>query len=164
MLACYQAQTGGSTHSSPSHGAVCSMPMPIRSTSAGSTPTHTPQDCLAGLGGDVLEAFAQGESWTSAQREKQCKTSWNDISFWLKRHHDVISTRYFHWTMSSFRSSTSVVSYPFSDLFWGQHNILICDWAVTNSIKVHSKCKNSSHEMPCTVWSWKFTYTLAKYI
>ncbi|CDQ84123.1 unnamed protein product [Oncorhynchus mykiss] len=34
--------------------------MPIRSTSAGSTPTHTPQDCLAGLGGDVLEAFAQG--------------------------------------------------------------------------------------------------------
>uniref|UniRef100_A0A8C8IPH1 ZZ-type domain-containing protein n=1 Tax=Oncorhynchus tshawytscha TaxID=74940 RepID=A0A8C8IPH1_ONCTS len=53
-------KTGGSTHSSPSHGAVCSMPMPIRSTSAGSTPTHTPQDCLAGLGGDVLEAFAQG--------------------------------------------------------------------------------------------------------
>lgn len=38
------------------------MPMPIRSTSAGSTPTHTPQDCLAGVGGDVLEAFAQGES------------------------------------------------------------------------------------------------------
>ncbi|MEQ2189154.1 hypothetical protein GOODEAATRI_022333 [Goodea atripinnis] len=36
------------------------MPMPIRSTSAGSTPTHTPQDCLAGVGGDVLEAFAQG--------------------------------------------------------------------------------------------------------
>ncbi|KAM9570023.1 dystrobrevin beta-like isoform 3-T5 [Salvelinus alpinus] len=54
------AQTGGSTHSSPSHGAGCSMPMPIRSTSAGSTPTHTPQDCLAGVGGDVLEAFAQG--------------------------------------------------------------------------------------------------------
>ncbi|XP_045063539.1 dystrobrevin beta isoform X3 [Coregonus clupeaformis] len=54
------AQTGGSPHSSPSHGAGCSMPMPIRSTSAGSTPTHTPQDCLAGVGGDVLEAFAQG--------------------------------------------------------------------------------------------------------
>ncbi|XP_071238525.1 dystrobrevin beta-like isoform X6 [Salvelinus alpinus] len=54
------AQTGGSTHSSPSHGAGCSMPMPIHSTSAGSTPTHTPQDCLAGVGGDVLEAFAQG--------------------------------------------------------------------------------------------------------
>uniref|UniRef100_A0A8C8D445 Dystrobrevin n=1 Tax=Oncorhynchus tshawytscha TaxID=74940 RepID=A0A8C8D445_ONCTS len=55
-----EVSKGGSTHSSPSHGAVCSMPMPIRSTSAGSTPTHTPQDCLAGLGGDVLEAFAQG--------------------------------------------------------------------------------------------------------
>ncbi|XP_029585410.1 dystrobrevin, beta b isoform X3 [Salmo trutta] len=54
------AQTGGSPHSSPSHGAGCSMPMPIRSTSAGSTPTHTPQDCLAGVGGDVLEAFAHG--------------------------------------------------------------------------------------------------------
>ncbi|XP_029568788.1 dystrobrevin beta isoform X7 [Salmo trutta] len=53
-------QTGGSTHSSPSHGAGCSMPMPIRSTSAGSTPTHTPQDCLVGVGGDVLEALAQG--------------------------------------------------------------------------------------------------------
>uniref|UniRef100_A0A8C7FMX9 Dystrobrevin n=1 Tax=Oncorhynchus kisutch TaxID=8019 RepID=A0A8C7FMX9_ONCKI len=53
-------QTGGSPHSSPSHGAGCSMPMPIRSTSAGSTPTHTPQDCLAGVGGDVLEAFAHG--------------------------------------------------------------------------------------------------------
>uniref|UniRef100_A0A8C8IGQ7 Dystrobrevin n=1 Tax=Oncorhynchus tshawytscha TaxID=74940 RepID=A0A8C8IGQ7_ONCTS len=59
-------QTGGSPHSSPSHGAGCSMPMPIRSTSAGSTPTHTPQDCLAGVGGDVLEAFAHGECWTSA--------------------------------------------------------------------------------------------------
>uniref|UniRef100_A0A4W5Q8U8 Dystrobrevin n=1 Tax=Hucho hucho TaxID=62062 RepID=A0A4W5Q8U8_9TELE len=58
--------TGGSPHSSPSHGAGCSMPMPIRSTSAGSTPTHTPQDCLAGVGGDVLEAFAHGECWTSA--------------------------------------------------------------------------------------------------
>uniref|UniRef100_A0A671Z2R4 Dystrobrevin n=1 Tax=Sparus aurata TaxID=8175 RepID=A0A671Z2R4_SPAAU len=53
------SQSGGSPHSSPSHGAGCSMPMPIRSTSAGSTPTHTPQDCLAGVGGDVLEAFAQ---------------------------------------------------------------------------------------------------------
>ncbi|CAG5866701.1 unnamed protein product [Menidia menidia] len=54
------SQSGGSPHSSPSHGAGCSMPMPIRSTSAGSTPTHTPQDCLAGVGGDVLEAFSQG--------------------------------------------------------------------------------------------------------
>ncbi|KAH0622953.1 hypothetical protein JD844_025903 [Phrynosoma platyrhinos] len=36
------------------------MPMPVRSTSAGSTPTHGPQDSLAGVGGDVQEAFAQG--------------------------------------------------------------------------------------------------------
>uniref|UniRef100_A0A8C0IBK9 Dystrobrevin n=1 Tax=Bubo bubo TaxID=30461 RepID=A0A8C0IBK9_BUBBB len=31
-----------------------------RSTSAGSTPTHGPQDSLAGVGGDVQEAFTQG--------------------------------------------------------------------------------------------------------
>ncbi|KAJ6661180.1 hypothetical protein lerEdw1_015317 [Lerista edwardsae] len=34
--------------------------MPVRSTSAGSTPTHVPQDSLADVGGDVQEAFAQG--------------------------------------------------------------------------------------------------------
>uniref|UniRef100_A0A8C2BIH2 Dystrobrevin n=1 Tax=Cyprinus carpio TaxID=7962 RepID=A0A8C2BIH2_CYPCA len=51
---------GSSPHSSPSHSASCTMPMPIRSTSAGSTPTHTPQDCLAGVGDDVLDAFSQG--------------------------------------------------------------------------------------------------------
>ncbi|PNI60583.1 DTNA isoform 34 [Pan troglodytes] len=33
--------------------------MPIRSASACSTPTHTPQDSLTGVGGDVQEAFAQ---------------------------------------------------------------------------------------------------------
>uniref|UniRef100_A0A6Q2Y283 Dystrobrevin n=1 Tax=Esox lucius TaxID=8010 RepID=A0A6Q2Y283_ESOLU len=76
-----QAQTGGSPHSSPSHGAGCSMPMPIRSTSAGSTPTHTPQDCLAGVGGDVLEAFAQGTSWISAL--KLCLV-------WFEKCHDIL--------------------------------------------------------------------------
>uniref|UniRef100_A0A8D0CZA9 Dystrobrevin n=1 Tax=Sander lucioperca TaxID=283035 RepID=A0A8D0CZA9_SANLU len=60
LMRLLKSQSGSSPHSSPSHGAGCSMPMPIRSTSAGSTPTHTPQDCLAGVGGDVLEAFAQG--------------------------------------------------------------------------------------------------------
>ncbi|XP_025069914.1 dystrobrevin beta isoform X4 [Alligator sinensis] len=54
------AQAAGSPHSSPTHGASRSMPMPVRSTSAGSTPTHVPQDSLAGVGGDVQEAFAQG--------------------------------------------------------------------------------------------------------
>ncbi|MGH0149087.1 UNVERIFIED_CONTAM: hypothetical protein FKN15_028125 [Acipenser sinensis] len=34
--------------------------MPVRSTSDGSSPTHAPQDSLAGVGGDVQEAFAQG--------------------------------------------------------------------------------------------------------
>ncbi|XP_018599288.1 dystrobrevin, beta a isoform X4 [Scleropages formosus] len=54
------AQAANSPHASPSHGASRPMPMPVRSTSAGSTPTHVPQDSLAGVGGDVQEAFAQG--------------------------------------------------------------------------------------------------------
>ncbi|XP_060106851.1 dystrobrevin beta isoform X3 [Heteronotia binoei] len=54
------AQAASSPHTSPTHGAGRSMPMPVRSTSAGSTPTHVPQDSLAGVGGDVQEAFAQG--------------------------------------------------------------------------------------------------------
>ncbi|XP_053917628.1 dystrobrevin beta isoform X4 [Cuculus canorus] len=54
------AQAAGSAHSSPTHGASHPMPMPIRSTSAGSTPTHVPQEGLAGVGGDAQEAFIQG--------------------------------------------------------------------------------------------------------
>ncbi|XP_014817058.1 PREDICTED: dystrobrevin beta isoform X5 [Calidris pugnax] len=54
------AQAAGSAHSSPTHGAGRPMPMPVRSTSAGSTPTHVPQDALAGVGGDLQEAFTQG--------------------------------------------------------------------------------------------------------
>ncbi|KAI5102265.1 dystrobrevin beta isoform X4, partial [Silurus meridionalis] len=60
LMRLLKAQTGVSPHSSPSHSASCTMPMPIRSTSAGSTPTHTPQDCLAGVSDDVLDAFSQG--------------------------------------------------------------------------------------------------------
>ncbi|XP_032877339.1 dystrobrevin beta isoform X16 [Amblyraja radiata] len=55
------AQAAGSPRSSPSHGASRPMPMPVRSTSACSTPTHGPQDSLSGVGGDVQEAFAQDE-------------------------------------------------------------------------------------------------------
>ncbi|XP_036405109.1 dystrobrevin, beta a isoform X4 [Megalops cyprinoides] len=59
LMKLLKAQAAGSPHSSPSHGASRPMPMPVRSTSAGSTPTHVPQDSLAGVGGDVQEAFAQ---------------------------------------------------------------------------------------------------------
>ncbi|XP_053087752.1 dystrobrevin, beta a isoform X3 [Pangasianodon hypophthalmus] len=59
------AQAAGTPQSSPSHAASRPIPMPVRST--GSTPTHTghapshvPQDSLAGVGGDVREAFAHG--------------------------------------------------------------------------------------------------------
>ncbi|XP_017694002.1 PREDICTED: dystrobrevin beta-like [Lepidothrix coronata] len=52
------AQAAGSAQPSPTHG--CPIPMPVRSSSAGSTPTHGPQDALAGVGGDVQEAFTQG--------------------------------------------------------------------------------------------------------
>ncbi|XP_072008067.1 dystrobrevin alpha isoform X4 [Engystomops pustulosus] len=52
-------QGAGSPRSSPSHTISRPIPMPIRSVSACSTPTHTPQDSLTGVGGDVQEAFAQ---------------------------------------------------------------------------------------------------------
>ncbi|KAK3522705.1 hypothetical protein QTP86_030099, partial [Hemibagrus guttatus] len=59
------AQAAGTPQTSPSHAASRPIPMPVRST--GSTPTHTghapsyvPQDSLAGVGGDVREAFAHG--------------------------------------------------------------------------------------------------------
>ncbi|XP_044774796.1 dystrobrevin beta isoform X2 [Neomonachus schauinslandi] len=54
------AQATGSPHTSPTHGGGRPMPMPVRSMSAGSTPTHCPQDPLSGVGGDMQEAFAQG--------------------------------------------------------------------------------------------------------
>ncbi|XP_049640434.1 dystrobrevin beta isoform X4 [Suncus etruscus] len=53
------AQATGSPPTSPSHGGR-PMPMPVRSASAGSTPTHGPQEPLSGVGGDMQEAFAQG--------------------------------------------------------------------------------------------------------
>ncbi|XP_068039204.1 dystrobrevin beta isoform X1 [Anomalospiza imberbis] len=52
------AQAAGSAQPSPTHGRPGAVP--ARSASAGSTPTHGAQDALAGLGGDVHEAFAQG--------------------------------------------------------------------------------------------------------
>ncbi|XP_036374580.1 dystrobrevin alpha isoform X4 [Megalops cyprinoides] len=53
-------QGAGSPRSSPSHTISRPIPMPIRSGSACTTPTHTPQDSLTGVGGDVQEAFALG--------------------------------------------------------------------------------------------------------
>ncbi|KFO78289.1 Dystrobrevin beta, partial [Cuculus canorus] len=61
LMKLLKAQAAGSAHSSPTHGASHPMPMPIRSTSAGSTPTHVPQEGLAGVGGDAQEAFIQGQ-------------------------------------------------------------------------------------------------------
>ncbi|KAM5304061.1 dystrobrevin alpha isoform 6-T8 [Glossophaga mutica] len=52
-------QGAGSPRSSPSHTISRPIPMPVRSASACSTPSHTPQDSLTGVGGDVQEAFAQ---------------------------------------------------------------------------------------------------------
>ncbi|XP_074942462.1 dystrobrevin beta isoform X8 [Phalacrocorax aristotelis] len=60
LMKLLKAQAAGSAHSSPTHGGSRPMPMPVRSTSAGSTPTHVPQDSLAGVGGEVQEAFTQG--------------------------------------------------------------------------------------------------------
>ncbi|XP_026969462.1 dystrobrevin beta isoform X2 [Sagmatias obliquidens] len=60
LMKLLKAQATGSPQTSPTHGGSRSMPMPVHSTSAGSTPTHCPQDPLSGVGGDVQEAFAQG--------------------------------------------------------------------------------------------------------
>lgn len=61
-LVVLQTQGAGSPRSSPSHTISRPIPMPIRSASACSTPTHAPQDSLTGVGGDVQEAFAQSKS------------------------------------------------------------------------------------------------------
>ncbi|XP_072267363.1 dystrobrevin alpha isoform X8 [Pyxicephalus adspersus] len=60
LMKLLKTQGAGSPRSSPSHTISRPIPMPIRSVSACSTPTHTPQDSLTGVGGDVQEAFAQG--------------------------------------------------------------------------------------------------------
>ncbi|XP_010777504.1 dystrobrevin beta-like [Notothenia coriiceps] len=54
----FQAQAAGSSHASPSRPS----PSTVRSVAAASPHAHMyhPQDSLAGVGGDVQEAFAQG--------------------------------------------------------------------------------------------------------
>nr|XP_060506245.1 dystrobrevin beta isoform X9 [Panthera onca] len=64
------AQATGSPHTSPTHGGGRPMPMPVRSASAGSTPTHCPQDPLSGVGGDMQEAFAQAEEGAEEEEKK----------------------------------------------------------------------------------------------
>ncbi|XP_005612893.2 dystrobrevin alpha isoform X11 [Equus caballus] len=59
LMKLLKTQGAGSPRSSPSHTISRPIPMPMRSASACSTPTHTPQDSLTGVGGDVQEAFAQ---------------------------------------------------------------------------------------------------------
>ncbi|XP_036274261.1 dystrobrevin alpha isoform X4 [Pipistrellus kuhlii] len=59
LMKLLKTQGAGSPRSSPSHTISRPIPMPMRSVSACSTPAHTPQDSLTGVGGDVQEAFAQ---------------------------------------------------------------------------------------------------------
>ncbi|KAM5218047.1 dystrobrevin alpha isoform 9-T25 [Hipposideros larvatus] len=60
LMKLLKTQGAGSPRSSPSHTISRPIPMPIRSAApACSTATHTPQDSLTGVGGDVQEAFAQ---------------------------------------------------------------------------------------------------------
>ncbi|XP_038607124.1 dystrobrevin beta isoform X7 [Tachyglossus aculeatus] len=70
LMKLLKAQAAGSPQTSPTHGGSRPMPMPVRSTSAGSTPTHGPQDSLAGVGGEVQEAFAQAEEGAEEEEEK----------------------------------------------------------------------------------------------
>ncbi|XP_032451263.1 dystrobrevin alpha isoform X4 [Lynx canadensis] len=59
LMKLLKTQGAGSPRSSPSHTISRPIPMPVRSASACSSPSHTPQDSLTGVGGDVQEAFAQ---------------------------------------------------------------------------------------------------------
>uniref|UniRef100_A0A8C3GC45 Dystrobrevin n=1 Tax=Cyclopterus lumpus TaxID=8103 RepID=A0A8C3GC45_CYCLU len=56
LMMLLKTQAPGSPRSSPGR----QIPTPIHTDSAGTTPTHTPQDSLMGVGGDVQEAFAHG--------------------------------------------------------------------------------------------------------
>uniref|UniRef100_A0A3P9AIJ7 Dystrobrevin n=1 Tax=Esox lucius TaxID=8010 RepID=A0A3P9AIJ7_ESOLU len=60
LMLLLKTQGPGSPRASPNHTVSRPIPMPTPSESAGTTPTHTPQDSLMGVGGDVQEAFAQG--------------------------------------------------------------------------------------------------------
>uniref|UniRef100_A0AAV2JVY6 Dystrobrevin n=1 Tax=Knipowitschia caucasica TaxID=637954 RepID=A0AAV2JVY6_KNICA len=60
LMMLLKTQGPGSPRSSPSHSFSRPIPTPIMSDSACTTPTHTPQDSLMGVGGDVQEAFALG--------------------------------------------------------------------------------------------------------
>lgn len=60
LMMLLKTQGPGSPRSSPSHTISRQIPTPILSDSTCTTPTHTPQDSLMGVGGDVQEAFAQG--------------------------------------------------------------------------------------------------------
>ncbi|XP_044238869.1 dystrobrevin alpha isoform X13 [Ursus arctos] len=59
LMKLLKTQGAGSPRSSPSHTISRPIPMPVRSASACSSPSHIPQDSLTGVGGDVQEAFAQ---------------------------------------------------------------------------------------------------------
>ncbi|KAM8850718.1 dystrobrevin alpha isoform 3-T5 [Spinachia spinachia] len=60
LMLLLKTQGPGSPRSSPGHSVGRQIPTPVHSDSAGTTPTHTPQDSLMGVGGDVQEAFALG--------------------------------------------------------------------------------------------------------
>lgn len=64
-----QAQAAGSSHASPSRPS----PSTVRSVGTASPQAHMypPQDSLAGVGGDVQEAFAQGKSGIHSRVKKK---------------------------------------------------------------------------------------------
>uniref|UniRef100_A0A2I3M7G6 Dystrobrevin n=1 Tax=Papio anubis TaxID=9555 RepID=A0A2I3M7G6_PAPAN len=81
LMKLLKTQGAGSPRSSPSHTISRPIPMPVRSASACSTPTHTPQDSLTGVGGDVQEAFAQkvGSETESNVDSEFARTQFEDL-------------------------------------------------------------------------------------
>uniref|UniRef100_A0A8U8B4N4 Dystrobrevin n=1 Tax=Geospiza parvula TaxID=87175 RepID=A0A8U8B4N4_GEOPR len=89
------AQAAGSAQPSPTHGRPPAGPVPQRSASAGSTPTHGAQDALPGLGGDVHEAFTQGEhpGDEPLRHEKDRKSSCPYGTVWAEPRDEQLSTK-----------------------------------------------------------------------
>lgn len=86
MFSALQTQGPGSPRSSPSHTISRPIPTPIHSDSAVTTPTHTPQDSLMGVGGDVQEAFAQGitaAAWHPGYCVQNIPGGWPPFFFFL---------------------------------------------------------------------------------
>lgn len=103
-----QTQGAGSPRSSPSHTISRPIPMPVRSASACSTPTHTPQDSLTGVGGDVQEAFAQSKCLMILLLLCLVTTQWVTKAYWVSQ---LESTEIHHEYSREFQDLCQILAF-----------------------------------------------------